>query len=78
MKGAETIEIDRRYCKGCMLCKFICPREVYEVGQERSDLDYLMPKVARIENCIACGLCEQHCPDMVITVTGKEKGKEKA
>jgi len=51
---------------------------VYEVGTVRSDLDYLMPKVARMENCIACGICEQHCPDMVITVTAKEKGKEKA
>ncbi|MCL2669633.1 MAG: 4Fe-4S dicluster domain-containing protein [Syntrophaceae bacterium] len=73
MKGAEKIEIDRRYCKGCMLCKYICPREVYEAGTERSDLDYLMPQVARIEKCIVCRQCEQHCPDMVITVTGKEK-----
>ena len=73
MKGAEKIEIDRRYCKGCMLCKYICPRGVYAVGTERSDLDYLMPKPAQVDNCIVCRLCEQHCPDMVITVTGKEK-----
>lgn len=78
MKGAEKIEIDRKYCKGCMLCKYVCPKDVYEVGKERSDLDYLMPQVARIENCIVCGICEQNCPDMVITVIGKEKGKEKA
>ena len=25
LKGAERIDIDRRYCKGCMLCKYICP-----------------------------------------------------
>ena len=47
-------------------------------GKERSDLDYLMPQVAHIENCKVCGLCELHCPDMVLTVIGKEKGKEKA
>lgn len=78
MKGAEKIDIDRRYCKGCMLCKYICPCDVYELGKERSDLDYLMPQVAHIENCKDCGLCEMHCPDMVLTVIGKEKGKEKA
>ncbi len=61
-----------------MLCKYICPCDVYELGKERSDLDYLMPQVAYIENCKVCGLCEQHCPDMALTVIGKEKGKEKA
>jgi 2-oxoglutarate ferredoxin oxidoreductase subunit delta len=78
LKGAEKIDIDRRYCKGCMLCTYICPCDVYEPGQERSDLDYLMPRVAHIENCKVCGLCELHCPDMALTVIGKGKGKEKA
>ncbi len=76
MKGAERIEIDRRYCKGCMLCKFVCPCDVFEPGQIRSDLDYLMPQPVRIENCEACGLCESNCPDMVLTVVAKGKGKE--
>jgi len=61
-----------------MLCKYVCPCDVYELGQERSDLDYLMPLVVRIENCKVCGLCELHCPDMALTVIGKQKGKEKA
>ncbi len=77
MKGAERIEIDRRYCKGCMLCKYICPSAVFEPGQTRSGLDYLMPQVANLENCRVCGLCESHCPDMCITVYAKKKGKEK-
>jgi 2-oxoglutarate ferredoxin oxidoreductase subunit delta len=78
LKGAEKIDIDRRYCKGCMLCQYICPCDVYEPGKERSDLDYLMPQVARIENCKVCGLCELNCPDMALTVIGTEKRKEKA
>ena len=40
-------------------------------------MDYLMPHVARIENCKVCGLCKQHCPDMVLTVVAKKKGKER-
>jgi ferredoxin len=55
LKGAEKIEIDRKYCKGCMLCQYICPRDVYEVGTERSDLDYLMPRVAKIETARSAG-----------------------
>ena len=77
MKGAERIDIDRRYCKGCMLCKYICPFDVFEMGKERSDLDYLMPQATKVENCKVCGLCESHCPDMCITVVAKKKGKEK-
>jgi 2-oxoglutarate ferredoxin oxidoreductase subunit delta len=77
LKGAERIDIDRRCCKGCMLCKYICPFDVFEPGQTRSDLDYLMPRVANLENCRVCGLCESHCPDMCITVVAKKKGKEK-
>ena len=76
MKGAEKIDIDRRYCKGCMLCKYVCEFDVYEQGQERSDLDYLMPVPARLENCRVCRLCEIHCPDMAITVVAPKKGKE--
>jgi 2-oxoglutarate ferredoxin oxidoreductase subunit delta len=78
LKSAEKIDIDRKYCKGCMLCKYICPSDVYELGDERSDLDYLMPRVVRIESCKVCGLCEQHCPDMALTVVAQKKGKGKA
>ena len=76
MKGAERIEIDRRYCKGCMLCKTICPCDVFEPGKTRSDLDYLMPEPVRIENCRVCGLCQSTCPDMALTVFAKKKRKE--
>lgn len=77
MKGAERIEIDRRYCKGCMLCRYVCKYGVFEEGQERSALDYLMPRVAKLENCRVCRLCEVHCPDMALIVVAKKKGKEK-
>ena len=72
MKVAEKIDIDRRYCKGCMLCKYVCKFDVFEPGQERSALDYLMPRAARIENCRVCGLCESHCPDLALTVVEKD------
>jgi 2-oxoglutarate ferredoxin oxidoreductase subunit delta len=77
LKGAERIEIDPRYCKGCMLCQYVCKFEVFEAGQERSALDYRMPRVAKMENCRVCGLCEINCPDLALTVVAKKKGKGK-
>jgi 2-oxoglutarate ferredoxin oxidoreductase subunit delta len=77
LKAAERIEIDRKYCKGCMLCMYICQFEVFEPGQERSAQDYLMPRPVKLENCRACRLCESHCPDMALTVIAAKKGKEK-
>ena len=76
MKAAARIEIDRKYCKGCMLCQYICQFDVFEPGQERSDLDYLMPQPVKLENCRVCGLCQSTCPDMALTVFAKEKRKE--
>ena len=76
MKAAARIDIDPKYCKGCMLCQYVCQFEVFEPGQERSLLDYLMPRVAKLENCRVCGLCETHCPDMALTVIAEEKGEK--
>ncbi len=76
MKGAEKIEIDRRYCKGCLLCQYVCKYEVFEPGSERSDLGYFMPRTVKLENCRVCRLCEVHCPDLALTVVaGKKKEK---
>ncbi|HSR13674.1 MAG TPA: ferredoxin family protein [Thermodesulfobacteriota bacterium] len=75
MKRAQKIEIDRRYCKGCMLCQYVCKFKVFEPGPERSALDYSMPKVNG-ENCRVCGLCEPNCPDMALTVLAEGKGGE--
>jgi 2-oxoglutarate ferredoxin oxidoreductase subunit delta len=76
LKAARNIEIDRRYCKGCLLCQYVCKFNVFEPGQERSALDYRMPRVARIENCRVCGLCETQCPDMVLTVIAEREERE--
>jgi NAD-dependent dihydropyrimidine dehydrogenase PreA subunit len=31
------------------------------------------PSVAALDKCIACNLCMFHCPDLAITVGGKNK-----
>jgi len=70
---AEKIEIDSRYCKGCMLCRHVCEFDVFEVGQTRSALDYLMPRVANLSNCKLCRKCQTFCPEMTLSVVAKKK-----
>ena len=67
-RATEKIIIDGNVCKGCHICIDQCPNDVFEVSHTRSAKGYLMPVVSRIDDCIACMLCELICPDLAITV----------
>ena len=71
----KRIIIDETYCKGCKLCIDQCPKKVFENSSTRNPKGYLIPEVARAEDCIACRLCEMLCPDMAITVEVDEDEK---
>ena len=68
--GAVTISIYSDLCKGCQLCLASCAFDVFEMSSERGKQGYLLPRVARLENCKKCMLCELSCPDMAIEVLG--------
>ncbi len=64
------------YCKGCNICVMVCPRKVFDRGEEPSPQGYFVPLVARPEDCLnygigrgerlKCELCWYSCPDRVI------------
>jgi 2-oxoglutarate ferredoxin oxidoreductase subunit delta len=54
--------ITRGWCKGCGICVAFCPKQVLEMDRDDKAV------AARIEDCIACRLCELRCPDLAITV----------
>jgi 2-oxoglutarate ferredoxin oxidoreductase subunit delta len=69
--------INGDYCKGCQICVEVCPKTVYDESTEFSDMGYLVPIVARYDDCIdhnrikkgkkqACELCILSCPDQAI------------
>ena len=58
--------INRDWCKGCGICIAMCPKNVLKLDRKDKAV------AARLEDCIACQLCEQICPDLAIEVIIEE------
>ena len=54
--------ITREWCKGCGICVAFCPKSVLELDEKDKAV------AVRLEDCIACRLCELRCPDLAIAV----------
>jgi 2-oxoglutarate ferredoxin oxidoreductase subunit delta len=61
-KNAVKIGINTEWCKGCGICAAFCPEHVLELNSKDKS------EVVRLENCIACLMCELRCPDLAIEV----------
>ena len=57
-----TVVIDPAKCKGHEVCMQNCPVSVFEKQGDRI-------VVAHQDQCTACRVCEQGCPEGAITVT---------
>ena len=63
------ITINPDFCKGCMLCVEVCPREVFEESKDKvNKKGYKIAEVIQPEKCIECRKCEMICPDFAINV----------
>ncbi|RJO62064.1 4Fe-4S dicluster domain-containing protein [candidate division WS5 bacterium] len=58
-------------CKGCGLCIEKCPQECLSADNSRTNHYGTSTVKCDIGKCIACGICEIHCPDMAIRVDKK-------
>jgi len=65
----SQVALDRELCKACGICVALCPEHVFD----RDALGY--PVVAREDDCTACLLCEQHCPDFALGVARRPRKK---
>lgn len=70
-KKQFRVGVNIAWCKGCSLCVGVCPRSVLELS------DRLKSTPVREHDCIGCRQCENICPDLAITITEKEKDREK-
>jgi 2-oxoglutarate ferredoxin oxidoreductase subunit delta len=70
-KPKSRWEINPNFCKSCGLCILKCPVKALAFDEENNN--YLGTPIVGcdITKCIACGTCQNVCPDCAITV---EKG----
>lgn len=61
-KKIYEVNINRNYCKNCLICLNICPKKVFDLD------DKYEIYVKKVDECIGCKLCENLCPDFAIEV----------
>ncbi len=64
------IRIYKGLCKGCEICVDLCPKDILAMS------DDLKVHVVNLTDCIACYMCEWHCPDFAIFIEPKEQKRE--
>lgn len=60
--------IEKRYCKGCLICIDVCPTKAITSAQEINAKGYILPREENMTRCKGCGLCELMCPDFAIAI----------
>lgn len=62
---AKRVTVNTLRCKGCGICVEFCPTGVLELAEGKA-------RVAALEKCTACNMCDLRCPDFAITVEKKD------
>ena len=57
-----NVSVDQDKCVGCGECVDVCPSQVYEMKDGKSD-------PANYEECLGCESCVEVCSQEAITVT---------
>ncbi len=61
-KKTYEVDINRNFCKNCLICLNICPKKVFDLDDKYEIC------VKYQDECIGCKLCENLCPDFAIEV----------
>ena len=56
------VEVDKEKCKGCEECVEVCPVDVFEMQDDKSE-------PVNAEECLGCESCLEVCDEEAITVT---------
>ncbi|MBD3204312.1 4Fe-4S dicluster domain-containing protein [Candidatus Woesearchaeota archaeon] len=63
MEKKFEVNINKKWCKHCMLCVEFCPVK---------NLEFTGDKIKDKGKCTGCRLCEKYCPDYAIEVKEKK------
>ncbi|AEH06791.1 4Fe-4S dicluster domain-containing protein [Methanothermococcus okinawensis] len=67
------IEINEKYCKGCDICIYVCPRDVFVKSDKLNKKGVYPPVAEHPEKCTNCQLCVLECPDQAVSVEVDEE-----
>ena len=62
------IEIKAAFCKGCLFCADVCPKNVIGTTDAVNEKGFQYAVPLRPENCVGCCMCAIMCPDAAIEV----------
>jgi 2-oxoglutarate ferredoxin oxidoreductase subunit delta len=67
------IRINRERCKGCLLCREVCPTGSIEVDKTLNKTGYFAARFQQNpeegkKGCIGCAQCATVCPEIAIEV----------
>lgn len=67
------IVLNEKLCKGCSYCVKFCPKQILELGKERSKRGFFYPVYTDADKCNTCGICATVCPEGAIEIPKKEE-----
>ena len=59
-------------CKGCELCRSVCPKGVIGIAAQVNAKGYCPAKMTRNDACVGCTSCALVCPDCAIEIFEEE------
>ena len=62
------VVIEANYCKGCMFCVKVCPKNVLGTSSAVNMKGYQTVDALAPDDCIGCAMCAIMCPDAAIEV----------
>ena len=71
-RRSDMLVIYQKWCKACGICYDLCPQGTLDADQEGRVY------IKFSETCTGCKICELHCPDFAILVTGNPRKAPKA
>jgi len=76
MMRAFKLVFHSERCKGCELCKSVCPKGVIGMAPQVNLKGYHPACALEEEKCIGCQSCALMCPDGAIEIYLKEEGDQ--
>ena len=74
MAASFIVKFNSDRCKGCELCRTVCPRNIITTSSHVNSKGYFTVAINEDDQkiCIGCASCAQICPDCAIEIFREE------